>query len=95
MLLFELCLLLDETQISKPPEPTMHHNSIKLWILLPLRADLLVTLPNEIPCTKLCVHHSSLEIFPLEYIKSTYKDYHCTISMGFYVNMAILVSNLM
>jgi hypothetical protein len=37
--------------ISKPPEPTRHHNSIKLWILLPLRADLLVTLQYEIPCT--------------------------------------------
>ena len=32
------------------PEPTRHHNSIKLWILLPLRADLLVTLQYEIPC---------------------------------------------
>ena len=44
--------LIDETQISKPPEPTRHHNSIKLWILLPLRADLLCTLQCEIPCTK-------------------------------------------
>ena len=43
--------LVDETQISKPPEPTRHHNSIKLWILLTLRADLLVTLQYEIPCT--------------------------------------------
>jgi hypothetical protein len=48
MLLF--LKLVDETQISKPLEPTRHHNSIKLWILLPLRADLLVTLQYEIPC---------------------------------------------
>ena len=41
--------LVDETQISKPPEPTRHHNSIKLWIVPPLRADLLVTLQYEIP----------------------------------------------
>ena len=27
-----------------------HHNSIKLWILLPLRADLFVTIHYEIPC---------------------------------------------
>ena len=42
--------LVDETQISKPPEPTRHHNSIKLWILLPLRADLLYILQYETPC---------------------------------------------
>ena len=40
-----------ETQISEPPEPTRHHNSIKLWIILPLRADLLCTLQYEIPCS--------------------------------------------
>ena len=45
-----LLKLVDETQISTPPEPTRHHNSIKLWILLPLRADLLFTLQCEIPC---------------------------------------------
>ena len=49
--------LVDETQISKPPEPTRHHKSIKLWILLPLRADLLVTLPNEIPCITTDLFH--------------------------------------
>ena len=42
--------LVEETQKSTPPEPTRHHNSIKLWILLPLRADLFVTLHYEIPC---------------------------------------------
>ena len=31
-------LLVDETQMSKPPEATRHHNSTKLLILLPLRA---------------------------------------------------------
>ena len=45
--------LVDETQISNPPEPTLHHKSIKLWILLSLRADLLVTLQYEIPCMTL------------------------------------------
>ena len=43
--------LVDETQISKPPKPTWHHNSIKLRIVQHLRADLLVTLQYEIPCT--------------------------------------------
>ena len=42
--------LIDETQKSTPPEPTKHHNSIKLWILLPLRADFFATLQYEIPC---------------------------------------------
>ena len=42
--------LVDATQILKPPEPTTHHSSIKLLILLPLRADLLCTLQYETPC---------------------------------------------
>ena len=42
--------LFDKTQISKPPEPTRHHNSIKLWILLSLRADLFYILQYETPC---------------------------------------------
>ena len=37
-------------QISRPPEPTRHQNSIKWWILLPFRPDLYVTLHYEIPC---------------------------------------------
>ena len=41
--------LVYETKISKPLEPTI--NKIKLWILLPLRADLRVTLQYGIPCT--------------------------------------------
>ena len=50
-------LLVDETPISKPPEPTMHHNSIKLLILLPLRADLLCTLQYETPCiVEICLN---------------------------------------
>ena len=42
--------LVDETQISKPPETTRHHNTFKLWILLPLSADLLSILQYETPC---------------------------------------------
>ena len=44
--------LIEETQKSTPLEPTRHHNLIKLWILLPLRADLFVTLQYEIPCSR-------------------------------------------
>ena len=43
--------LVDETQISKPPEATRHHNSIKVLILLPLRANLLCVLHYETPCS--------------------------------------------
>ena len=43
--------LVDETQNLIPREPTMHHNLIKLLILLPFRADLLCTLQCETPCT--------------------------------------------
>ena len=53
--------LVDETQISKPPEPTMNHNSIKWLILLPLRAELLFTLQYEIPC-KCHMFHKSFDI---------------------------------
>ena len=42
--------LVDETQISAPPEATRHHNSKKLLLLLPLRADLLYILHYETPC---------------------------------------------
>ena len=44
--------LIDATQISKPLEPTRHHNLIKLWNLLSLRADLLCILQYETPCNK-------------------------------------------
>ena len=40
--------LVDETQISKPPEATRHQNLIKLLIFLPLRADLLMSVHSEI-----------------------------------------------
>ena len=40
--------LVDETQMSKPPEATGHHNSIKLLVLLPLKADLLKSIHSEI-----------------------------------------------
>ena len=42
--------LVDETLMSKPLEATRHHKSIKLLILLPLRADLLCILQYETPC---------------------------------------------
>ena len=42
--------LVDETQMYKPPVATRHHKSMKLLILLPLRADLLCTLHYETPC---------------------------------------------
>ena len=41
--------LVDETQISKPPEATRHHNLIKLLILLLLKADLFCILHYETP----------------------------------------------
>ena len=44
-----------KTQISKPPEPTRHHNSIKLCILLSLRVDLLCILQYETPCSSVPV----------------------------------------
>ena len=42
--------LVDETKKILPPEATRHHNSIKLLILLSLRADLLYILHYETPC---------------------------------------------
>ena len=43
--------LADETQNLLTPEATRHHESKKILILLPLRADLLCTLHYETPCT--------------------------------------------
>ena len=40
----------DETQLSKPPEATRHHELIKILILLPLRADLFYIFYHETPC---------------------------------------------
>ena len=45
--------LFDETQIPTPPEATRHHNLKKLLIPLPLRADLLLSVHSETPCTYL------------------------------------------
>ena len=42
--------LVDERQIPTPPEATKNHNSIKLLIFLPLRADLLISVHSETPC---------------------------------------------
>ena len=44
--------LVDETQMSTPPEPTRDHKSIKLSILLPLRAIYFSTFQYETPCRK-------------------------------------------
>ena len=43
--------LVDETQMSKPPEATRHHNSTKLLILLPLRAIWFRPFQYDTPCT--------------------------------------------
>ena len=56
--------LIRETQISKPPEATRHHNSTKLLILVPLRANLLCTLHYETPC-----------ILMTKYINLIHKNY--------------------
>ena len=50
--------LVDETQMSKPPEPTRHHNSTKSWILLSLRADLLCILQCKFIVKKTGDHKS-------------------------------------
>ena len=42
--------LVHESQISKPLKATRHHNSTKLLVFLPLRANLLCTLHYETPC---------------------------------------------
>ena len=42
--------MVHETQISRPVEATGHHDSTKLLVFLPLRADLLCTLHYETPC---------------------------------------------
>ena len=44
--------MVDETQIPKPLEATRNHNSIKLLIFLPLRADLLISVYSDTPCIK-------------------------------------------
>ena len=43
--------LVDETQMSKPPEHTRHHDSRKLLILLPLKAIYFSTFQYETPCS--------------------------------------------
>ena len=42
--------VVDETQMVKPPEPTIHHNSEKYLILLPLRAIYFRSFHYETPC---------------------------------------------
>ena len=43
--------MVGETQIPKPPEATRNHNSIKLLIFLSLRADLLLSVHSDTPCS--------------------------------------------
>ena len=59
MLLF--WTLIDKIQISKPPEATMHHNSMKSWNLLSIRADSLCILYGDTAdqVCKLCFHIKS------------------------------------
>ena len=42
--------VVNETQMSKPPEATRHHNSTKLLLLLHLRAIYFSTFQYETPC---------------------------------------------
>ena len=43
--------VVDETQMVKPPQPTIYHNSKKYLILLPLRAIYFRSFHYETPCT--------------------------------------------
>ena len=43
--------LVDETQISAPPEATRHHKSKSILVLLSLRANLKIQFRSETPCT--------------------------------------------
>ena len=52
-------LKIHETQNLLPPKATRHHNSIKLLVFLPLRADLLYILHYETPCTTLHTHNET------------------------------------
>ena len=62
--------LVDKTQISKPPKPTRHHNSIKLWILLTLRAELLYILQSETPCK--AWNQSWICMYVFDFLNSTF-----------------------
>ena len=62
--------LIDETQMSTPPKATRHHNSTKLWLLLPLRALYFSTFQYETPCScancKLKAHIRVLLYYTIE-----------------------------
>ena len=51
--------LVDETQMSKPPEANRHHISRKLSILLPLRAVQTHSFQYETPCIQVGSNHLS------------------------------------
>ena len=48
--------LIHKTQMSNPPGAASYYNSIKLLILLPLRAIYFYSLYYETPCTYLCTY---------------------------------------
>ena len=60
--------LVDETQNFKPREPSMHRTSIKLLILLPVRADFLCTLQCEIHYEKKLTKNIRLCMYVCMYV---------------------------
>ena len=76
LLLYQLT---HETQISKPPEATRHHNSIKLLILLPLRAIYFSTFQYETPCK--LEFSECFSLFQLK-VKGSIKEVNKKITIG-------------
>ena len=71
--------LIYETQNLLPGEATMHHNSIKLLVFLPLRADLLCILHYETPCTTdfICKVLSHLSYITLSRVNKYKQNHRC------------------
>ena len=55
--------LVDETQMSNPPEPAMHHYQLKILILLPTRAIYFYSLWYETPCRSEYRRSSAYAVF--------------------------------
>ena len=72
--------------MSTPPEATRNHNSIKLLIPLPLRADLLLSVHSETPCTG-----PSLTLPPMRYGFVRHKDTKASLSVEQESNVGIPV----
>ena len=70
MLLFRK--LVHETQISKPFEATRHHNSTKLLVFLPLRANLLCTLHYETPCSTQNKSQLEIKVIGQQFVNENY-----------------------